>query len=112
MLRGQCFDMARNIPSPCTILDFLVTHGLVIYAITPAVVDFFRAFKEELEQRVRDKIGALSEERYRLFFDGIWSWNKMGLLSRIFSDLGANPIIGRYAHEMWPCLQLLYSHLS
>ena len=103
MLKSACLNLAKKIPSPCTTLDFLVTHGLVIYAITPAVVDFFRAFKEELEQRVRNKIGALSEERYRLFFDGIWTWNKMGLLSKMFNDLGANPIIGRYAHEMWPC---------
>ena len=57
--------------------------------------------------RVRDEIAsgsttgvaAVQGEKYRLYFDGIMNWNKLGFLSRKFAEHGAAVLAGRYIHN-------------
>src|SRR3546814_16320293 len=63
------------------------------------LVDYFAGVKAEIEQRVIDGVAALPGERYRLAFDGIMNWNKVGWLANQFADHDAAVICGRYTHR-------------
>ena len=106
-LRSRCWDLATNVPAPCTFMDLIAGHGPVLYAIGPQTVDYFQKLKEELEQRVAQKIAAIPGEKYRLFWDNMAPWHSMGLLAKKMASLKANFIVGRYVNEMWPCPEAL-----
>ena len=50
-------------------------------------------------------VPALQNERYRLYFDGIMNWNKLGWLAKRFADTGA-PVVGprSTAVMLRPCM--------
>ena len=54
--------------------------------------------KAEIEQRLIEGVPALPNERYRLAFDGIMNWNKVGWLANKFAQNDAAVIFGRYTH--------------
>ena len=50
----------------------------------------------------------MENERYRLYFDGIMNWNKLGLLARKFAEYDVAVVAGRYTHEsFWQEPQLI-----
>ncbi len=72
------------------------------------LVDYFAAVQDEIEQRVADGVAAVADERYRLYFDGIMNWNKLGLLSRKFAEHDVAVVAGRYTHHaFWQEPQLI-----
>ena len=40
----------------------------------------------------------MPKEKYRLFFDGIMNWNKVGWLAEKFARYDAAVVVGRYTH--------------
>jgi benzoyl-CoA reductase/2-hydroxyglutaryl-CoA dehydratase subunit BcrC/BadD/HgdB len=44
-------------------------------------------------------VPGIEGEKYRLYFDGIMNWNKLGFLSRKFAEHGAAVLAGRYIHN-------------
>nr|WP_231714101.1 2-hydroxyacyl-CoA dehydratase family protein [Desulfosarcina ovata] len=64
---------------------------------TQKAVDVYRLLLEELESRVADDVGALvDEERYRLYWDGMPVWGRLGMHSKMFAELGANVMASTY----------------
>jgi benzoyl-CoA reductase/2-hydroxyglutaryl-CoA dehydratase subunit BcrC/BadD/HgdB len=63
---------------------------------TKQLIDFYRQLKAELEQRVAMKIGAYSEERYRILWDNIPIWYEMRNLSQTLAAYGANLVADTY----------------
>jgi benzoyl-CoA reductase/2-hydroxyglutaryl-CoA dehydratase subunit BcrC/BadD/HgdB len=52
--------------------------------------------KDEIQGRVDQGVAGVQGEKYRLYFDGIMNWNKLGFLSRKFAEHGAAVLAGRY----------------
>lgn len=62
------------------------------------IVDYFQGVKDEIAARVARGEGAVKDEKYRLFFDGMMTWNKVGWLADKFASVNATVVAGRYTH--------------
>ncbi len=108
-LRQKAMKLCRLTPAPATFWDWIgnVAHINFLPA-NQELVDFFGAVLAEVEQRVADGVGAVADERYRLYFDGFMNWNHLGLLSRKFASYDVAVVAGRYTHHaFWQEPQLL-----
>lgn len=98
-LRMEAIDLCTAKPSPASFFDWTTSLAPVNFIPgTPAIVDYFQQVKTEIQQRVKDGEGAIPKERYRLFWDGIMNWNKIGWLANKFAGYEANMVAGRYTH--------------
>jgi benzoyl-CoA reductase subunit B len=99
LLREEVYQLCRNIPAPATFFDWAISLApLNFLAGAAGTVEYFEAMKKELEERVARKEGAVPDEKYRLYWDGIMIWPKVGRLADKFAALGACVVAGRYTH--------------
>jgi benzoyl-CoA reductase subunit B len=108
-LRREAMDLCRAAPSPATFWDWIASIAPINFLPgNQALVDYFAAVKDEVAQRVQDNVSALPNERYRLYFDGIMNWNKLGWLADKFASHDAAVLCGRYTHNaFWQEPQLI-----
>src|SRR5205823_1702256 len=86
-------------PVPASFFDWVVSIAPVNHLpVGPQVVQYFENVKAEVEQRLARGEGAVKNEKYRLFFDGIMNWNKVGWLAEKFAAYDAAVVVGRYTH--------------
>ncbi|MCP5389866.1 MAG: 2-hydroxyacyl-CoA dehydratase [Novosphingobium sp.] len=98
-LRLEAMDMCTATPAPASFFDWIVTIAHVNFMPgTQRLVDFFEAMKAEIAGRVASGEGAVPDEKYRLFFDGMMNWNKVGWLAEKFAANNACVVAGRYTH--------------
>ncbi len=83
------FNAAKNIPSPVTAFDLFINLGPMLYLRSrPEAVNYYRALKDEVAEKVRLKFSAVPNEKYRLFLNGM-NWMKISSLSKLFASQGA-----------------------
>ncbi len=98
-LRKEAMEMCKAIPSPATFFDWSTALGGVNYMLgKPQCIELYQSIKDEVAQRVQDKEGAVIGEKYRLYWDGIVCWPKLGFLAAKLANLGASVVTGRYTH--------------
>ena len=98
-LRGESLRLCRHIPSPASLFDLSISLGPVnALAGRPGTPDYFERLNAELRRRIDDGIGAVKNEQYRLYFDGIMMWPKIGSLTEKFASLNACLLAARYTH--------------
>lgn len=93
-------------PSPITFFDGTIVMG-------PAVVcrgmescnEYYKAVNEELENRIKDGVAAVDDERFRLYWDGMPIWGKLRDLSTQFASLNVNVVASTYCNS-WIFTQL------
>lgn len=108
-LRLEAMELCRLAPTPATYWDWVASIAPINFLPgNQALVDYFAGMKAEIEQRIVDGIPAIANERYRLYFDGIMNWNKLGFLTRKFAEYDVAVVAGRYTHEsFWQEPQLI-----
>lgn len=108
-LRQEGLELCRQAPTPATYWDWVASIAPINFLPgNQALVDYFQAVKNEIQQRLRDGVSAVPGERYRLYFDGIMNWNKLGWLARKTAELNAAVVCGRYInHAFWQEPQLI-----
>jgi benzoyl-CoA reductase subunit B len=98
-LRMEAMSLCRAKPAPASFFDWTTSLAPVNFVPGgPAIVDYFRKVKEEIETRIAAGVGTIPRERYRLFWDGIMNWNKIGWLANKFAGMDAAMVAGRYTH--------------
>jgi benzoyl-CoA reductase subunit B len=98
-LRYEIMELCRNIPSPASFFDMAASIGPVCHLVgLPGTGDLLEKMKGEVEQRVREGVGTVPEERYRLYWNGIMSWPRLGVLGRKFASMDACVVVGAYTH--------------
>ena len=98
-LRLEAMDLCSAHPAPASFFDWIVSIAHVNFLPgTQSIVDYFQAVKDEIAERVANGEGAVRDEKYRLFFDGMMNWNKVGWLADKFASVGAAVVAGRYTH--------------
>jgi len=98
-LRLEAMDMCRAKPPPATLFDWSVSIAPINQLpCTTDIVDYFTNVRNEVAERVRTGEAAVPKEKYRLFFDGIMNWNKLGWLAEKFARYDAAVVAGRYTH--------------
>jgi benzoyl-CoA reductase/2-hydroxyglutaryl-CoA dehydratase subunit BcrC/BadD/HgdB len=81
---------AMHKPAPITVFDqFVSMFPIVSQRGTQAAVDFYQGLVEELDQRTAQGIGAVENERFRLFWDNLPMWPELRRLSTFLSERDA-----------------------
>lgn len=98
-LRLEAINLCTATPSPASFFDWIVSIAHVNFLPgTQRIVDYFEAVKAEIQERITEGVGAVPNEKYRLFFDGMMNWNKVGWLADKFASVNACVVAGRYTH--------------
>lgn len=98
-LRMEAMGMCKAIPSPASFFDWTIYIAPVNYLTGwPGTVECLEAVKAEVQERLDNKVTAVPNEKYRLFWEGIMNWNKLGWMADKFAKLDACVIAGRYTH--------------
>lgn len=83
---GNC---RKAIPNPLGPVDiFTIMIGVVLWRGTQMAVDFYQEVLAEVEERVKNKVGAVPNERFRLIWDIFPVFHRMRLF-RVFAEAGA-----------------------
>jgi benzoyl-CoA reductase subunit B len=104
-LRDQGLQLGcRTIPAPGTFFDWAVSLGPINYlAGRPETVGYYEQLKAEIEDRIAKKIGAVPDEKYRVMWEGVMFWLRLGSLTEKFAAANCAVISGSYTHlGFWP----------
>ena len=103
----ECSDLweavlhtAAHRPSPLTFFDECIHMG-------PAVVmrgrkeanDYYRILLTEMQERVKNGIAAVPDERYRFYWDGMPVWGKLRSLSDLLAGLKSAVVVSTYCNS-------------
>ena len=101
--------LCRARPTPATFWDWIASIAPINFLPgNQELVDYFAAVKDEIASGSPTASAAVPDERYRLFFDGIMNWNKLGWLAEKFAAHDAAVVAGRYTHNaFWQEPQLI-----
>ncbi len=91
--------MTRHKPSPFDAFFDAVTLMGPLYCLrgTGECLDFFRAAREEMAERVRAGIGPLEKERFRVVIEGPPPWPFLRTFRELFSKWGAVAVASTYS---------------
>lgn len=105
MLWGEVLDTMKTKPSPMTIFDAF-TQMLPVVSLRglPVAKNYYEGLLAELQQRVKDGVGALANERKRLMWDNIAVWFKLNDLSKLFAEHDMNFVVATYTSS-WSATQ-------
>jgi len=93
----KCLAAASAVPSPLTFFDGTTLMGpAVVGRGTRKAIDAYNLLLEELEERISQGIGAIENERYRLYWEGMPIWGRLSMHSKLFAGLNANVIASTY----------------
>jgi len=93
----KCLAAAAAKPSPLTFFDGTTLMGpAVVGRGTQKAIDAYNLLLEELEERADQGLGALEEERFRIYWDGMPVWGRLGMHSKLFASLKTNVIASTY----------------
>lgn len=108
-LRREGLDLCKQKPAPATFWDWIASVAPINFLPgDQALVDYFAGVRDEIQDRLDAGVQAVEGEKYRIYFDGIMNWNKLGFLSRKFAEHGAAVVAGRYIQNaFWQEPQLL-----
>jgi len=93
-------DTASAVPSPITFFDGTTLMGAAVVGRgTPAANDVYRVLLAELKERIANKEGALEDEQFRLYWDGMPVWGRLSAHAKLFAGLKANVLASTYCNS-------------
>ena len=93
----KCLAAAAAKPSPLTFFDGTTLMGpAVVGRGTQRANDAYNLLLEELNERMAQGSGAIENEQYRLYWDGMPVWGRLSMHSKLFAGLNANVIASTY----------------
>ena len=93
----KVLETATAAPAPLTFFDGTIHMGpAVVLRGTPEAIDYYKVLLAELEQRIRDGVGAVDEEEARIYWEGMPVWGRLRQHSELFATLKANVIASTY----------------
>jgi benzoyl-CoA reductase/2-hydroxyglutaryl-CoA dehydratase subunit BcrC/BadD/HgdB len=96
----KVLETAANRPSPLTFFDATTLMGpAVVGRGTQAAVDVFKVLLSELEARVQKAEGAVTDERFRIYWEGMPVWGRLRAHSDLFSGLHASVLASTYCNS-------------
>ena len=93
----QVLETAAAEPAPLTFFDGTIHMGpAVVLRGTRQAVDYYRTLLGELRQRIADKVAAVDEEKYRIYWEGMPVWGRLRQHSELFAGLRASVVVSTY----------------
>ena len=93
-------DAAANVPSPISFFDGTIQMGpaVVLRGAQPAI-DYYEVLLAELNQRISNGIGAVENEKYRIYWEGMRIWGKLKSLAIQFIELQTAVVASTYCNS-------------
>lgn len=99
-LWNEVLETAALKPAPFGFFDACFHMApIVTMRGTQQAVDYYRALKEELDERIEQGITAIPNERFKLYFDHIPHWPKLRWFSELFASRDALVAVSQYTHS-------------
>ncbi len=96
----KVLDTAASIPSPFTFFDGTIHMGpAVVMRGTQHAVDYYKMLLTELLERVENHIGAVDDERFRLYWEGMPIWGRLRHYSELFASLKTCIVASTYCNS-------------
>lgn len=98
MLWNQIQDYRKTIPTPMDARDaFSAVFFMLCIPGTNMAVDFYERLCEEVKERVKNKVGVVADERYRLIWDNLPLWFNLQIFEYL-NSLGAVVVAETFSH--------------
>ncbi len=99
-LWNEALESAALKPAPFGFFDACFHMApIVTMRGTREAVDYYRALKEEIDERIEQGITAIPDEKYKVYFDHIPCWPKLRWFSDLFASRGALVVASQYTHS-------------
>jgi benzoyl-CoA reductase/2-hydroxyglutaryl-CoA dehydratase subunit BcrC/BadD/HgdB len=96
----QVLDTAAAVPSPLTFFDGTTLMGAAVVGRgTQRANDCYRTLLAELNQRIADKQGAVEDEQFRIYWDGMPVWGRLSAHAKLFASLKTNVLASTYCNS-------------
>ncbi len=96
----QVLDTAAAVPSPLTFFDGTTLMGAAVVGRgTQRANDCYRTLLAELNQRIADKEGAIEDEQFRIYWDGMPVWGRLSAHAKMFASLKTNVLASTYCNS-------------
>ena len=93
-------DTAAAVPSPLTFYDGTIHMApAVCLRGTQQAVDYYKVLLAELEERVENHEGAVEDERFRFYWEGMPIWGRLRGHSELFAELEACVLASTYCNS-------------
>ena len=106
-LSRECSDLWKKVldtaaakPSPLNFFDGTIHMGpAVVLRGTQTAVDYYKLLLSELEERIKNQVGAVDNERFRLYWDGMPIWGRLRIHSELFASKKACVVASTYCNS-------------
>jgi benzoyl-CoA reductase/2-hydroxyglutaryl-CoA dehydratase subunit BcrC/BadD/HgdB len=96
----KVLDTAAAVPSPFTFFDGTIHMGpAVVLRGTRKAVAYYQLLLAELEERIANKVAAVEDERFRLYWEGMPIWGRLRTHSELFAGLNACVLASTYCNS-------------
>ena len=96
----KVLQTAASQPSPLTFFDATTLMGpAVVGRGTQKAVDVLKPLLSELEERIQSGKGAIDDERFRIYWEGMPVWGRLRAHSELFAGLNANVLASTYCNS-------------
>ena len=88
------------VPAPMTFFDATIHMGpAVVLRGSETAIEYYKTLLKELEEKVAKKEGAVEEEKYRIYWEGMPIWGKLRDLAEFFIDLKTSVVASTYCNS-------------
>lgn len=99
-LWNEVLDTAALKPAPFGFFDACFHMApIVTWRGTQEAVTYYQALKEEVDERIKEGVHAIPDERFKVYFDHIPLWPKLRWFSDIFAAHNALVAVSQYTHS-------------
>jgi len=96
----KVLETNKNIPAPISFFDETIHMApAVVLRGTETAVEYYKVLLQELEERVAKKEGAVQDEEFRLYWEGMPIWGKLRDLAEFFISLKTAVIASTYCNS-------------
>ncbi len=106
-LSKKCTELWKDVletnmasPAPMSFFDATIHMGpAVVLRGSETAVQYYELLLAELKQRIKDGVGAVENEKYRLYWEGMPIWGKLRDLSEFFISFNTAVIASTYCNS-------------
>lgn len=106
-LSRECSELWKEVlatasahPAPLTFFDGTIHMGpAVVLRGTQQAVDYYKILLKELKERINNKEGAVEDEKFRLYWEGMPVWGRLRAHSELFAGLKACVLASTYCNS-------------
>ena len=96
----EVLETASNSPSPLTFFDGTIHMGpAVVLRGTKEAVEYYKVLLKELKERVKNGEGAVEDEQFRIYWEGMPVWGRLRSHSELFANLKACVLASTYCNS-------------